>query len=305
MSFGKILGRAWEITWRWKALWVLGFLVSLSEGWFQIGNRTNWSERQGGHIPPEMGGILVSLACIGVVIGIILWVLAVISRGALIGGVQQVEETGETTLGQAWRAGLSRFWTLFGIGILTGLPILIMVFVIIAAFAGPLLADVAISGHGEPRAGILFSLLCGMPLCCLAIAGGIVLSQIQKYADRAAVLEGLDWIDAIKRGWQVLKENLAPTVILWLIFFGIGLVLFVIVGGSVLVLSLPFIGILSSTDPGAWILIPVVCGGLLMVIVGAVVGSVIETFTSATWTLAYREMAGLTTPPPKAETSIA
>ena len=26
MDFGKVIGRAWQITWRWKILWVLGFL---------------------------------------------------------------------------------------------------------------------------------------------------------------------------------------------------------------------------------------------------------------------------------------
>ena len=32
MDFGKVLGRAWEITWRWKMLWVLGFLAALGQG---------------------------------------------------------------------------------------------------------------------------------------------------------------------------------------------------------------------------------------------------------------------------------
>ena len=32
MDYGKVLGRAWEITWRWKALWILGFLAGLGSG---------------------------------------------------------------------------------------------------------------------------------------------------------------------------------------------------------------------------------------------------------------------------------
>jgi hypothetical protein len=298
MSYGKILGRAWEITWRWKLLWVFGFLVSLGQGGTRGGNSFNWVEERRGYyphfdIPPEIGGLLVALACVGVIIGIALWVLSVIGRGALIGGVQQVEEEGSTNLGRAWRAGVSRFWTLFGIGILTGLPILIMVVLIVAAFVGPLVADVAISGGDEPGAGLALSLLCGVPLCCLTVAVGVVLSQIQKYADRAAVLEGLGWIEAVKRGWQVLKENLAPTVVFWFIFLGIGLLLLIVVGGPVLLLSLPFVGAVASSDPGPWLVVPMICGGLLIVIVWAVVGAVVETFTSATWTLAYRAMTGM------------
>ncbi|MGD8904906.1 MAG: hypothetical protein PVI67_15190, partial [Anaerolineae bacterium] len=32
MDYGKILTRAWEITWRWKILWILGFLAALGSG---------------------------------------------------------------------------------------------------------------------------------------------------------------------------------------------------------------------------------------------------------------------------------
>jgi hypothetical protein len=42
-------------------------------------------------------------------------------------------------------------------------------------------------------------------------------------------------------------------------------------------------------------------GGLLGAIVFALISSVVETFTSASWTLAYRQLAGLAAP----ETEIA
>ena len=44
-------------------------------------------------------------------------------------------------------------------------------------------------------------------------------------------------------------------------------------------------------------LLPVGCGGLVVMILGAAIGSVLETFSSATWTLAYREMAGMSGEP--------
>jgi len=295
MDFGKIIKRAGEITWRWKILWVFGFLVSLGSGG---GGRSssNWSGR-GEHFEqfvehniPEITALIIALACVGVLIGIALWVLSVIGRGALIGGVQQVEEEGSTSLGRAWRAGVKRFWTLFGIGILTGLPIFILALIVVAAFAGPILTDIGISEGGEPSGIFLFSFLCGAPLCCLTVAAGIVLTQIQKYADRAAVLEGLGWTDAFLRGWQMLRDNIGPTLVFWLISFGIGLVLAVVVGGGMLVLALPFIAFLASADPGLWMAAPIICGGLLAMIAGAAIGSVVQTFTSSMWTLAYRQM---------------
>ena len=75
---------------------------------------------------------LAGAACLALIIGIALWVVSVIARGGLIAGVQQVEDEGDTSFGQAWRAGASRFWTLFGIGILAAIPMIILVLLGIA-----------------------------------------------------------------------------------------------------------------------------------------------------------------------------
>jgi hypothetical protein len=170
---------------------------------------------------------------------------------------------------------------------------------------GPILAEIGLSAGRDAPTGIFgLSLLCGAPLCS-AIIVGIVLSQIKIYANRAAVLEGLGWIDALQRGWQVLRDNLGPTVVFWLIFFAIGLVFAIVVGGALLVLLLPFLVLVASSDPGAWILLPVACGGLLAMVASAIIGSVVATFTSATWTLAYREMIGLAALPTDLEPAAA
>lgn len=299
MEFGKILSRAWQITWRWKVLWLFGFLVSLGQG--SPGNsNVNWVEDRW-HMDrflPEVVGIVIALVCVGLIIAIALWVLSVIGRGALIGGVQQVEEEGYTNLPRAWRVGVSRFWTLFGLSFLTGLPVLILVILVVAAFVGPILTDVSISVDRGGLSGLsVLSFICGVPLCCGTIVVGIVLSQIKIYAERAAVLEGLGWIDAFRRGWQVLRENIGPTVVFWLILFVIGVVFAIVVGGGLLVLAAPFVALFARIRPGAWVLIPICGGGLLAIVAGALIGSVVQTFTSATWTLAYREMTGLGVPP--------
>lgn len=308
MDFGQVLSRAWKITWRWKVLWVFGFLVSLGQSGSQGGNNSRWLEGRwrGGkfleRIPPEVVSLLVALVCVGLIIAIALWVLSVIGRGALVGGVKQVEEEGSTDLGRAWRVGVRRFWTLFGISLLTGLPIFILALLVVAAFVVPVLADVGLSaGRQGPRGIFALSFLCGVPLCCGTIIVAILLSQIRVYADRAAVLEGLGWIDAFQRGWQVLRDNIGPTVIFWLIFFGIGLVFALVVGGGLLALIVPFVALVANTDLGSWILVPIACGGLVAMVVGALIGSVVQTFTSATWTLAYREMIGSGTPPAEVE----
>ncbi len=302
MDFGRVLSRAWQITWRWKALWVLGFLAALGSGGGGGSSNVNfsgdageWAGRHGMQISPELVGVLIGVGCLALIVGIVFWVLSLIGRGGLIAGVEQVEQEENMTLGQAWRAGVSRFWTLFGLSVLAGLPIFILILAVVIA-AVIMVAGGIVLGQsfdsGAP-AWVVLSLVCFGSLCCVAIPVGIVFEQIRVYGERAAMLEGLGWIDAFKRGWEVLKANLGTTIILWLLFLVIGMILFGLIFGAMLGLSLPLVGIFSQVDPGAWVLVPICFGGILALIVGALVGAIVQTFTSATWTLAFREMTGM------------
>jgi hypothetical protein len=289
MDLGKVLSRAWQITWRWKILWVLGFLSVLARGLSAgsnsgySGNRTDWASFQ---LPSAISGLLIA-------------VVSVMARGGLIAGVQQVEDEGATGFAQAWRVGRNRFWTLFGISVLTAVPILIVVLLGVGIFVLLILGTVGVfdTSRAAGALGIAASVVCGGTLCCGAIFLAIVLEQIRVYGERAAILEGMGWIDAFKRGWQVIKDNLGPTVLLWLVFLAIGLVLGAVIFGGVVALFAPFAGILSSAQGPMWLVVPLGCGGILAVIVFALISSIVETFTSATWTLAYREFTGLKAQP--------
>jgi hypothetical protein len=134
MEYGKALSRAWQITWRWKILWISGFLVSLASVFgrntdiftYETGRSISLPGWTGYASVPQLwaaaGGIVLLVLCLGFLIVVALWVVSVIARGALIAGVQQVEEGGSTTLRQPWRVGISRFWTLLVISILAGIP---------------------------------------------------------------------------------------------------------------------------------------------------------------------------------------
>ena len=140
---------------------------------------------------------------------------------------------------------------------------------------------------------VMISVLCGGFLCCGMIILGIVLEQIRVYGERAAILEDLGWIEAFKRGWQVLKENLGATIIFWFIFLAIGIVIFVISFVIIAAIAAPFLLLLlPSVDPGTWLIVPACLAGFVALIVFALIKSVVTTFTSATWTLAYQEMTG-------------
>jgi hypothetical protein len=304
MDFGKVLGRAWEITWRYKMLWVLGFLAGLGQTGgstqssynFYEGDLDRFSYRLGESAQEFFAAIsvvILGVLCLLFIIAIVIWVISVISRGGMIAAVQQVEEDGSTSFRRAWAAGAKKFWTLLGLSILSAIPMIILiivglVFLVlgIGVFVG--LVDVA---EAAPILTLVFvSVICGGFLCCGLFILMIFLEQIRIYGERAAILEDLGWIDAFKRGWQVLKENLGATIILWLIFFALGIVIFGISFVIMAAIAAPFFGLIFVDDPGLWLLGPLCFGGLLGVIVFAFIRSIVTAFTSATWTLAYREM---------------
>ena len=310
MDYGKVLGRAWEITWRWKVLWILGFLASLGSGGGGGGgsnaytgnggdfNIEKWTRGVpvGDFLPAVSGmiGIIIAVVCVLFIIFIALWVVSVIARGGLIAGVQQVEDEGSTTFRTAWVAGRKKFWSLFGLGILAAIPMIILIFsgiILLGLGIGVSVGAMDISETAGIAGIVMISVLCGGFLCCGMIILGIVLEQIRVYGERAAILEDLGWIEAFKRGWQVLKENLGPTIIFWFIFLAIGIVIFVISFAIIAALAAPFLLLLlPSVDPGTWLIVPACFVGLVALIVFALIKSVVTTFTSATWTLAYREM---------------
>lgn len=304
MDFGKVLSRAWQITWRWKILWVLGFLASLGQGWGNSSPTYQFSgqefDMQGWQFqePPEaiwaaISGFVLVLVCVFFILAIVLWVVSIIARGALIAGVVQVEDEGKTSFGQAWAVGFRRFWTLFGLSILAALPLIVLVILGAILFGIGIATGVSLlevqeaAGVGTIVASSLF-LAC--LLCCGLIVLGVVLDQIRVYGERAAILEGLGWIDAFQRGWQVIRENLGPTIVLWVIFLVLGLVIGAIAVGLGLLLITPFLVLVGVSDESVLSFVPFLCGGLIGLILFALVRSVVTTFVSASWTLAYREL---------------
>ncbi len=313
MDYGRVLKRAWEITWRWKILWILGFLAALGSGGGPGSSSGSSSYTTNGeewtrwwdhtfHGPEFPAGVIAAIAgigCLVLIIGIAIWVVSVIARGGLIAGVQQVEEEGQTSFGQAWRAGARRFWSLFGISFLAAIPIIISVVVGIVALI-LLIVPVASTTNpsdAEVAMAIVIPILCGGVFCCGMAIVAVILQQIRIYAERAAVLEEPGWIEAFVRGWEVLRANLGTTIAFWAIFFGIGIALFIAVGIVLAVIVAPFAALGASVGQGALLVAPILGGGLIAIIVGSLIGAVVETFTSASWTLAYREMTGLDVAP--------
>lgn len=309
MDYGELITRAWTITWNNKYLWVLGFLAALTSVGSN-GNSINNSFDESNFVnDPQMaaqiGALVIGLMCVFMIIGFILWLLSVAARGGLIDGVNRIDDGEKVTLGEAFSAGTSSIWRLIGVYLLAYLP-MIIVGVVIAVLAfmtigGAIAMDTLIQNPDEAAGAIIGSMgLLGLCMClaiCALIPLGIVLFFIAEFAARATVIQKMGITDSLSQGWEIFKENLGPIIILWLIMFVIGIGVSFALGIVMLPLSLivfapVFASLFRDGTMGGMNIAWTIGGSLCLGIFGALLMSVVQTWTSALWTLAYKEFTG-------------
>ncbi len=331
MDHIKVLKRAWDITWRYRVLWVFGVLLALttSRGGGGGGSQYNVSGDDFASFrgdfpipsappPPEViasivGALIaigIALACVILILIVVFTVIRYVSETALIRLVDDHEETGEKrSLGQGIQMGWSRSaLRLFLIDLLIGLPLAIAFILLFLLALVPLLLWTT----GSEAAGVIGTLATiGLIFffILLAIVVAVVISLLMRFFHRACVLEDLGVIEAIKHGFRVVREHLGDVAIMWLIMLGVGIglaVAMIIVVILLLLLAVVLAGVpaflagglasLAFEGPVPWIVgaavgVPIFI--LVLVVPMLFLGGLIEVFKSSVWTLTYREVRAL------------
>ena len=218
--------------------------------------------------------IILGVLCLIVIIGLVLYVLHVIGRGGLIGGVQLADTTGQVSFGQAWSIGLQHFWTVLLIGLIVAI----------------------ISGIIGIASVFAAATICLIPLACI---GFLIVAALVVYtylAQIAAVTDNLSLSEALGRAWAVMQANLGAVVLL-------GILLVIIDGIASFLIALPLTLVLAPVIAAgvafangnqqagtaalaisglcvvAWIPVLIVLRGIL------------ETWIVSNWTLAYKQFS--------------
>jgi len=222
MDYSGLINRALNLTWKHKIFWVLGFFAV---SWGYLGaiedKFPNISHHDWGHdfdFDPHFverivdwmtsgPGIAVAIAIVGLflLLGLIMFVLHLISVAGLIEGVVRVENGDSHRLKELFVAGARHFWSFLGLfflsvlagGIYYALLVLPLILLIIAFKV----------------LGLLF-LIFFIPL---AIAGAFLLSNIYSLAQREIVINNTPVFDAIGKAFLLLKNNIGPNIIIFLI----------------------------------------------------------------------------------------
>lgn len=290
--YRHILKQSWQITWKNKILWILGFLAVFWGGigsygifnkvievlgptppqWF-VDNEPLLPSLQGLTISGWILLIFIALAVIAVILIGIMLVTA--GRGGLVWAVFCKKEKSAVTLSSALLCGMSRFWPLLAIGVIIHLDILAYGFLL-----DPFVKE-SPGFWGVALYAAIFTLLSLI---------SIVLSFLGIYAAAFVVLEKQSLVQSIKgavrlfiRNWLVSLES---AVLLYLINIAVGIAALI----GLFVLAVPFVLLfiilaLLKLAGGVWfILIP---AALIYVALVIAAGSVLVAFQYAYWTLLF------------------
>lgn len=296
-NFGEVLTRAWQITWKYKVLWIFGILAGCTRGGGGGGggnSNVNYSMGPSDtNIPPELQQLANRMEefahwaaanwWIFIVIGLVVLLLILISiflgtigRIGLIKGSYEAElGAASLAFGELFSTSIPYFWRVFGLSFLIFLAFLVILL--------PLFA------MGILTAGIGF--LCLLPLICILIPVGWAVNIIVEQADRAIVLEDLGLFDGLKRGWEVSKSNVGPLVIMALILFGITLVLGIVIALPIIIIVFPTVFALvmgqgNSLTP-VYVALACIC---LYVPIAWLLNGILSTYIHSAWTLTYMRL---------------
>jgi flagellar biosynthesis protein FliQ len=304
INYSAILSRAWNITWKNKILWFFGFLAMLGSGG---GARSNpqfsfqLNRPETANLPPEWANffdqvskidintwinIIVGGVCFLLLLGLGLWILSIIGRGGLIGGIVKADATGAVTFREAWGMGFRYFWRLLLIRLLAfvvGLAIAVVVFL--------------------PGA-IIGILTCGLgfiPLVCVMVIAGVVMGLWFLLMDYAVVMENQGVGEAIGRAWTILRDHIGPIIIFYLILLalslGLGIALLVLIApGAVLI----FLSILPLIAASGALNVPLLVIGIVLTVICILLSMLIHAvwtvWEAGVWALAYQEFIHATPP---------
>lgn len=244
-NFGEALTRAWQVIWKHKVLWVFGILASFARGsgggssgggnsGYQTGSgdspfsgdQIERGMNQFGRFLENNLWIIIAVIVAIFLLSFVFFMLGMMGRIGIIKGVAQAEKGADKlSFGELWSESMPFFWRIFGLNFLIGLAFMVILLPLVL--------------FGVFTAGIGF--LCILPLLCILIPLSWVFMVIIEQAQAAIVLEDLTMLDGFKRGWEIVKANAGPMVIMALILGIGGTVIGVIIALPIILAAVPLI----------------------------------------------------------------
>lgn len=318
MDYGRLIQRAWRLTWQYRFLWVLGLFVpgfGGSGGNVNVGNLGNLFDggasgsgagaSDAARAAGEVGrwlernvGLVIALVGLVLLLALALWLVGFVAQGGMARATAALALGQPMTANAAWRAGVSLFWRYLGLGLLQlGIGLLLVLLL-----AGGVVLAVLLAMNARGGAQVLVivvSVLIGLLLLLPLLAFLIGLSIVVAFAQRAMAVDDLGPARALAAGARRLRSRLAATAMTWLISagLGIGVGIALVVAAILLLLPLGGVGFLLYANLGLSTgFIAYAVGALLLIAVLWCLSGIANTYAWSYWTLAYLALTDRLTP---------
>lgn len=298
MNYGAIIKSAWQATWRYRAMWILGMAVL---GGFGGGNFFNVAAEL---IPdPEastdydtqlmydaVGEMIQDYWILLVLLGVCLLLLCLVAyvcHFVAIGGLYQ--GAAAARLGQTVRfatmckAGLQVFWRVLGLSVL--LRLILMVPLVLL---GILILGLALT---------IVGLVLAIPLFLVALVAilplGWISTAITNFALQAIVLEGKTIRTSLLQAWQQWRVYWKDSALIYLCAvlwkLAVGMVVFLAIG--LIALPLVIFGYFAYSSQ-AWLAIGLlIFAGLIIILtIAFIVKGIRQSFITHLWHRLYAEI---------------
>ena len=303
-NFGEVLSRAWQIIWKHKVLWIFGILAGCSRGSTNFrGNSGGAGGGNGGpgQLPPEVMRVfeiiqqnLTMFIVFGCILVLLIWAVTIflgtIGKVGLIHGTFQAEGGAEKLIfGQLFSESMPYFWRIFGLSLIIAIPVLVVLAALIAGLVA--FAISASNGNDAARVGVfgIVPLLIGC--FCLLVPVMFVVGMIIRQAENAIVLEDMQVLPAISRGWDIFRANLGPIILMAIILAVLGVVVGLVIALPVLAVVIPAALTFALGNQQNWT--PMIFAGICLCLYIPVVwllNGILTAYTESAWTLTYMRL---------------
>jgi hypothetical protein len=280
MDYGTLVNNAFRVAWRYKTLWIFGLFAGATPQFnFQFGSPDfrSWSAEPGTlpHVFEPLVANLWPFIIAASIIGLLFLILSFIAQPALIDAVNRIARGGSYRFGESFSAGLDFFWRF------VGLALLMFLFMLGGFLVVALIGVVAFVIH--TAVGIL-SLLVLIPVSIVII---FIFVNVLMLGERAMVVRNVRIADALEEGWMLVRRNPGQVVVVTLIIFGLAIAFSIVIVIGFVIMSLPFIAVLSTMQMSLELLL---LGILIGLPVSLVIGGFSGTFFSSLYTLFYFQL---------------
>lgn len=286
INIGEVLSRAAQITWKYKILWLAGFIIALISLLslpisLLFNDPFSFTSNSPAEIRERLGPVLLTNGLILLVsmVSIPVTVLGMSIPSLATRRLEMGDD--EPAFVELLRDSFPYFWRVLGIFLLVWVGMFGVAFVFLACIS---VLSVVTLGFGA---------LCAFPLFILFIPVAILVYALIELGMSAVLVDNLSALHALRRAWDLVKQNLGAVAVLSILIYLGSMVISMILS---IPMMIPMFGLFTNMgmqpDPQVFenMFRNMTLWMLAFSPLYAILQGVLLTFMQSVWTLAYMRL---------------